>query len=164
MDLSDYSTAIFKVINSDEELLRLLHYKPENKLDNPLDISKPNILDLPIEEKWEIIDDCIVNAPKFTEIQDEAKSFLMYYCGYGRRNSKNYLFSDQEFHFDVITPDTFQTMDRRNEKICDRINKIIFGKNIVGMGKMLPKDRMPINTPKGYNGYRLVYEFVSENY
>lgn len=164
MELKKYSSEIFKVLNSDETLLRLLHYKPTSKTDNPLDPSKPNILDKPINERWAIIDDCIVNAPKFNDLETSSKSRLFYYAGYGRTTNNNYLYTNQIYCFEVFTHYDFQMMDRRNEKICDRLNEILFNNNITGMGKFLFKDRHPINAPKDYLGYRLNYEFASQNY
>lgn len=164
MELEKYSREIFKALNSDETLLRLLHYKPISKLDNPLDPTKPNILEKQADEKWTIIDDCIVNAPKISDLEATSKSRLFYYAGYGRGSNNNYLFSNQEFCFEVFTHYDFQMMDRRNEKICDRLNEILFGKNLAGLGKFLFRERHPVKAPKDYLGYKLVYEFTSENY
>ncbi len=163
MELEKYSKEIFNVLNTDETLLRLLHYLPKSKTDNPLDVNKPDITKMDMVAKWEIIDNNIMEAPKTSDLVKNQVCRLFYYPGHGDAANSNYLFTHQEFHFDVFVHAEIQKNDRRNHKICDRVNEIIFGKYITGMGKMLSVRRHPINAPMDYLAYRLVYKFVSDN-
>lgn len=162
MNLRDYTYKIQNVL-VDEELLRLLYYTPKNILDNPLDEIKPNILTKPDKEKWEIINDCIVSALKTDDFKTDPKSRLIFYPanGYG---GNNYLFSNQQYHFDIFTHFTIENADKRLEWICDRINDLLFDKLIAGIGKVKFIQRHPVNAPSDYVAYRLVYEFCQENY
>lgn len=164
MNIEEYSLRVEEILR-DEELLRLLYYKPKNKLDNPLDSAKPNILDKPVDELWEIIDYHLVPAIRLDDLQKESVCRIFYYAGYGRSAKKNYLFSNQEYIFDVIVHNDIQITDKRLEKICDRLNDLLFNKRIGGVGKTLFKVRQPINgVPSNYMGFKLVYEFVNESY
>jgi hypothetical protein len=164
-EFKKYTSDISNLFYNDETILRLLHYKPENRLDDPLDENKPNILDMVDEDKkWELIDDCIMTAPKTSDLEKKPKCRLFVYPGVRRPTNDNFLFANQQFNFDVLTHADFQNMDLRNEWICERVNELIFGKRIAGLGKVLFKGGQPINAPKDYQGYRLVYEFASENY
>lgn len=166
MNLEEYSIRIEEILR-DEELLRLLHYKPKNKLDDPLKVTsdKPNILEKPSKEMWEIIDYHLVPAIKLDDLQKEPISRIFYYAGYGKPTNTNYLFSNQEYVFDVVVHNDFQVMDKRLEKICDRLNALIFNARIGGVGKTLFKSRKPIvGVPNNYMGFKLVYEFCNENY
>lgn len=164
MELTKYTDDIYKVLISDETLLRLLHYKPTNRLDDPLSPSKPNILEKPIDELKKIIDDVIVSALKVSELDTEKKCRLLFYPGTGRSTNDNYLFSNQEYIFVAFVHLDYENIDRRNQMICDRVNQLISNKRITGMGKVLFKSRRPVNAPKDYIGYQLSYEFISENY
>ncbi len=148
----------------DEELLRLLYHFPVDIFDNPLDVNKPNILDMPDDEKFEIFNDKIMTAPKFDGFDKSPMSRLFYYAGDGRSTRNNYLFSKQEFNFDIFVHQEIENTDKRLEWICDRVNELVFNKSIVGLGKTLFIRRYPVKAPVNYVGYRLVYEFCHENY
>ncbi len=163
MKLKDFSIEIEKLLK-DEELLRLLHNKPKHRLDDPLDINKPNILAKPIDELWGLIDFHLVPAPKYDDLEQNQICRIFYYAGDGRSTNTNYLFSNQEYTFEVLVHYDFQIMDKRLEMICDRLNELIFDKRIGGIGKTLFKRRHPVNTPNNYLGFRLVYEFCNENF
>lgn len=165
MKLKEYSIEIEKILTNDETLLRLLHYKPTSRLDDPLDPSKPNILDKNSDEFWKFVDESIIPAVKIADLNKKQLCRIFYYAGNGRPTRNNYLFSNQEYHFDVLVHNDFQIMDKRLEMICDRINELVFNKRIKGIGKTLFKGRYPINyVPNDYMGFRLVYEFCKEEY
>jgi hypothetical protein len=152
-----------KLIN--EKLLRLLYYPPEDlgkSIPDPLSPSNPDILSLPADQKWAIIDDRILLTPK-TDDLDNPKCRLMFYPGRRYSTNTNYLFANQEIIFDILVHFSFER-DQRSMWICDTINEIIFNQRITGVGKVLYKQGGQINSPDGYVGYRLVYEFISENY
>ncbi|MED1863231.1 hypothetical protein P4V41_07165 [Fictibacillus nanhaiensis] len=159
-----YTLDISNRFYNDEIILRLLHYKPKNRLDDPLDPSKNDILSKDEDEKWDIIDAHIMTAPKISDLEKKAMCRLFIYPGVRRPTDKNFLFANQQFNFDVLTHSDFQNMDLRNEWICERVNELVFGQRIAGLGQVLFKGGQPINAPKDYQGYRLVYEFASENY
>lgn len=164
MNLREYTYKIENVL-MDEELLRLLTYNPKNVLDDPLDPNKPNILDKPDKEKWSIFNDKIMSALNLDGFDKSPLSRLFYYAGRGKSSKSNYLFSRQQFHFDVFTHQSIENIDKRLEWICDRVNELVFNKEIAGFGKTLFVDRYPIASPVvNYVGYRLVYEFCHENY
>ncbi len=155
---------IYKVLTTDETLLRLLYYPAINPLDSPLSPSKQNILEMPDEEKWAIILDRIMTTPKVDDlVDDKPKCRLLFYAG-DRNVTKNYLVADQEFVFDVICHLNFDEVDQRLTWICDTINDLLFNKRITGVGKVEFKSGRPIGAPNGYIGYRLRYLFGSENY
>lgn len=164
MNLRKYSMDIEKLLVEDETLLRLLIYKPSNYLDNPLDTTKPNILDMPVDDMWKLIKDRVVSAPKFDDLDaGEEKCRLLFYPSNGRPQNDNYLYSTQQYTFDIFVHFNYQNIDKRLEWICDRVNELVFDKRITGMGKVAFKDRGKLSAPNNYLGYRLVYEFGSGN-
>lgn len=162
MSLRKHSKDIEKILINDETLLRLLYYKPQNRLDDPLSLTKSNILDM--ANKWDIIDDRIVSAPKFEDLETgtEPKCRLLFYPAYGRSTNNNYLFSNQEYKFEIYVHFDYQ-IDKRLEWISDRINELMFNQRITGHGKVEFKDRRDVSAPKNYLGFRLIYEFLSGN-
>lgn len=152
----------------DEELLRLLCYAPENASDNPLSPSKPDILTIANQkDKWELINNHLMTAPNFYDLDKLPLSRLVFYAGNGKIAKDNHLFTNQLFHFDIYTHYTIENLDRRLEWISDRVNELLFLKKIGGIGKALFITRHPIistSLPTGYVGYRLVYEFCMESW
>lgn len=166
MNMKKYYDDIFKVLINDEELLRLLYYKPIDRLDNPLDGRKQNVLSKPVDEYWTIVDDRIVSAPKFNDIEkpdDIPKCRLFFYLGHGR-TGENHLFSRQEIVFEIYVHFDFESMDRRCALICDRLDKILNFQSITGFGKIYPVKRDPLVVLDNYIGFRLIYEIITENY
>ena len=162
MNLTNYSIEVEKIL-MDEQLLRLLYYTPKNRLDNPLDISKANILEMPEDKLWDIIDHHMIPAIKIDDLEKNPICRVFYYAGIGRPTNSNYLYGFQEYVFDVFVHNNFQIIDKRIELICDRINQLISNKRINGIGKTLFKKKSPIGSPDGYMGFRLIYEFCSES-
>ena len=154
-------SAIYKVVTSDEEMLRLLYYKPQNGLDDPLSPSKTNVLDMP--NSYEIIDEFIKFAPKVDDLTEKNICRLLFYPG-RRSPTRNQQTSSQEFVFDIFVHiDDFQMKDLRQEKIVDRLNKIMFGKRIMGLGKVESNGGNPIKSPANYIAYQIVYSVGSGN-
>lgn len=161
MTMKENIQDIYKTLTVDETLLRLLFYQPVNASDDPLDPTKENILDK--TDKWAIIMDRIVTAPKFDDLDDKIKCRLLLYHGHGRKSS-NHLFTRQEFCFEVFTHFNFDNVDQRLSWTCDRLDELMERKRITGFGNMMSKDRRPTSAPKNYIGYKLVYEFYNENF
>lgn len=154
-------SAIYKTVSSDDIMLRLLYYKPQNGLDDPLSPSKTNVLDLP--NSYEIIDDVIKFAPKVDDLTSKNICRLLFYPG-RRSPTKNHQTSSQEFVFDLLVHiDDFQLKDLRMEKIVDRLGEIMFGKRIMGLGKVESNGGNPLGAPPNYIGYQIVYTVGSGN-
>jgi hypothetical protein len=153
---------IYGVLISDETLLRLLYYLPEDANDSPLSPTKQNILSMPELEKWSIISDVIKTSAKTDDLTFTPKCRLFIYPG-RRGSTNNYLFADQRIIFDVLVHFDYEDVDLRLEWICDTVNELIFNQRITGMGKVLFEIGEKISAPEGYVGYRLIYSFSSEN-
>jgi hypothetical protein len=153
---------IFKVLTSDETLLRLLYYKPVNYFDDPLDAAKANILDKQPVDRWEIINDLIYATPKTDDLTSAAKCRLFFYPG-RRSSTSNYLFSTQEVIFDVLVHFDYENVDQRMSWVADRINDLLCNQRVTGFGKVEFKSGSPISSPTGYVGYRLIYGIGSDN-
>lgn len=153
---------IYNSIVSNEEILRLLIYNPINALDNPLDQSKPNILDIPVSERFEIIDKHVLRTPKASDITVSEKISRLCMFPAKRRPTRNYEVADQDMIFDVFVHHDIDHMDLRLSWLCDHINNFINDSRITGIGSIRFVDGSPIfNPPEGYTGYRLVYRFGS---
>lgn len=152
---------IYKVLINDETLLRLLYYKPSNMNDDPLSLDKPNILDKPDLDKWNIINDLIVPSVKVTDLDETEKCRVLIFPADRNSAKQNYYFSDQRIIVDVLTHVAFDSVDFRNSWICDRINDLLFNEHVTGIGKMNFIGGKAINAPNNYVGYRLMYEFYS---
>lgn len=165
MGLRKYTLDIVNLLSNDETLLRLLYYYPKNALDDPLDSNKQNILDMDIDTRTAIIDNRIVTAPKFDDLDNEDNPIcrLLVYPGIGRSYSNDYMVANQEYNFEVYVHFDYENADRRMEWICDRINELLFDNWITGMGKVYFKTRRPKPAPANYIGHQLIYEFGSVN-
>jgi hypothetical protein len=166
MRMRDNIQDIYKVFTSSETLLRLLWYLPENQSDNPLDPAKSNILTKGTLEKWTIINDRIKTVPKVDDLDLEPKCRLLFYAG-NRHKTGNYLMSDQDVVIDILVHYEFEDVDLRLEWICDVVNDLMFDNRITGIGKVSYGGGYSglyiQDTPQGYVGYRLVYNFGSGN-
>jgi len=161
MNMRSHFHAFYKVLTEDETLLRLLYYKPEHALDDPLSPDKANVLAMTGKQK--IIDDLIKTTSKTDDLTTKKKARLLVYLG-KRRSTKNYLFANQLVVFDVLVAMDWEDKDQRSSWICDRINELVFDKLITGLGEVLFIDGDQIGAPEGFVGYRLIYKISSENY
>lgn len=156
---------IVKTLRSDEDLLRLLRYKPKSIVDkrpDPLDESLPNILDMQPEKTWLIVNDTIMMTPKDDDLTDESKCRIFVYLGdrdpLPSRNS--YHAVSQEVSFDIFCHVDFENGDMRSNRIADRISDLFFNKNITGLGKMnYVNGRVISRVPSQYVAYKHCYEF-----
>jgi hypothetical protein len=162
MNMRDNIGAFYRLLTTDETLLRLLFYKPTNANDSPLLESKVNILTKPTLEKWQIINGLIFTTPKTDDLTTTPQCRLMLYPG-RRKGTSNYLVADQLIVIDVLVHFDFENVDLRMEWICDRVNELIFDKRVTGIGKVEFEDGSPIASPVGYVGFRMVYKIGSVN-
>lgn len=154
---------VFKLLSKDEELLRLLYYKPEHRDDDPLSVSKMNILEMPEEEKFEIIDDRIATTPKVEDLDSEKKCRVLIYLTRRRAETGNFWVSEQRFVVDVIVHHEFHEADLRLYWICDKINDLMFNQHVAGSGKLTFDDGDDIGVPNGYVGYRMIFSYIEQN-
>ncbi len=144
----------------DETLLRYLHYNDHT----PLSPTKTDVLSLP--DKRKVIDKHVIMTPKTSDLEEQSKiSRLCMYAGRRVSSSRNYMFANQDIVFDIYVHEDIDLIDLRLSKIRDYINDLYFNEKITGMGKTMFVSGIPItNVPSGYVGYRLIFEFPSENY
>ncbi|NBI28600.1 hypothetical protein [Chengkuizengella marina] len=160
MKMRENMKDLYRLFTTDETLLRLLYYKPTHGNDDPIDESKPNILDMDVSERWGIIEDRIKTTPTSENLDKEAKCRLLFYPG-RRSNTDNYYLANQEIYFDVLSHFNYDGRDMRLSWICDHINNLIFDKKITGIGNVLFESGQPIEAPESYIGYRLRYSIGS---
>lgn len=158
MNLRQNLIDIFNVIANDDQLLRLLYYPS-----NPLDSAKSEVKAL--TEYKEIRKTRILRTPKSDDLTEENICRICMYMG-NRYNGNNHKFASQDIHLDVFAHvDTFDINDARALWICDRVNELLSNQAVTGGWKMT-SEKFGIlgNSPKGYIGYRLVYQFESEKF
>lgn len=146
---------IFKYVAFDEPLNRMLYHKIK-----PLDISNPDVTSM--KDFPKIQDERIIRSPKTSGLTDNPICRICMYIG-ARTNQYNMKMANQDIVFDVYAHiDEFDSKDARSLMICDRINEIIQGKHITGVGKMESYKMFIIgNAPSGYIGYKMVFSFGS---
>ena len=160
MRMKENRVDIYKVLTTDETLLRLLYYKPENENDDPLDSTKDDILDMDEEDKWTIIEDRIKKTPKVDDLDKEPKCRLLFYMG-RRSKTNNYLYAGQIVVFDVLVHFDFEEVGMRESAICDRVNDLMSNSRVTGIGKVNFEGGDQISAPEAYTGYRLMYSIGS---
>lgn len=158
MDMRKNLVDVYNTLNKDETLLRLLHYKPTNFLDDPLDKKKQDILKLPSEEKWNVIRNVLIPGMKVDDLETSQKCRVMLFMG-DRDGMHNDEYSSQSVTIDILIGTTIDNIDFRLAWVCDRINKLLHKNNITGLSKLRFKNGRPFNAPHGYVGYRLLYKF-----
>jgi hypothetical protein len=153
---------IYKLFLYDEELLRLLHYKPEDMVSGrpePIDDSLTNINDLPLDEQWTIRDECIKLVPKSDDLVEKEICRIYLYAG-RRRPTRNYHVASQEVVVDILCHEDYE-VDQRSAWIGDRINELLIQEHVTGLGEIDYVDGNQISCPSGYVAYQHVYKFGS---
>ena len=169
MNIKTLMENIYLTFTTDERLLRYLYYVPENQLDKPQDYRKQNILDMPPNEKYDIIRNTVYFMDKKFRL-DPKKSFsrINFYLGNRSPDRKysggakmlinNPLVSRQEIIIDIYSNMEIHQTDMRMFSIYERIVGLLNDKN-VGMFTDLKFDyslNIP-KTPEGFVGLRLIY-------
>ena len=151
---------IIKYLKSDEELLRLLYYPPENGNDvlDPLDASLPNIMDKDIEEKSEIVNKRIMKSAKYKDLENDSICRLYLYAG-NRRPTSNYSSANQELVIDILCHSDFENGDLRSLRISDRLNQLFCQERLVGIGQMDFVGARQVNAPYEYTGYQVIFTY-----
>lgn len=173
MQLKQAMERLYMILTTDEVLLRLLCYIPENASDDPLDKKKPNIMDMSLDKRYEIIEKVILPSDKKFELDTAPKMCrLCFYTGSRQPQKyvqeftgvqhKNAFVSTQRYNFDVYVHVDIDVTDFRLTAICDRVNELLLLKNNTDIGKfVLDFSSLIENTPKGMLGYKLVYSTSS---
>lgn len=162
MGLYDDFLNIINYMKSDEELNRELYYPPEDLgkgILDPLDNGLPNIMDMDLEERSEILNKRIVKSAKYKDLENEKICRLYVYAGYGRSGNNNYLFANQELVIDILCHSDFENGDLRTLRISDRLNELFCQQNLLGIGQMDFVERRPIQAPYEYVGYQVVFKY-----
>ena len=158
---------ILQVLWYDEELLRLLHYEPENIKTNSLDPLSPslkNILDMPEIEQWNIRENAIMLTPKEDNIIGDRKCIIFVYLGDRSPHKGSFVIAAQNVVFDVFCHSDFENGDMRTTRIGDRLNKLFTLENITGISKMdFIRGRVISRVPSQYVGYQFIYNFINLN-
>lgn len=154
--------SIYKILRSDEELMRLLVYPPENPdkdILHPMDRLLPNIVDEESEAYWELVDKHIMMAQKSSDIEPDALVRLYLYPGRRRAIYNNYVIAKQEVVIDVLMHDSYAN-DMRLQWISDRIYELLSLEYVNGsIGKLDFAQGNNWVAPIGYVKYQLVYVF-----
>lgn len=154
---------IYRILIQDETLMRLLYYYPLDATHpEPLDVKNPNIVDPESEEYWNIVDDRVLLAEKFSDIIN--KDICRIYITQGRRRPVfgNYLLATQEIIISIYTHENYEK-DMRSAWIADRINELIALADIDGMlgDKLEYVAGNPRVAPVHYKRYDTVYEYTT---
>lgn len=158
MRMRQHLMDLYAVFFNNQPLLKLLNYPSNDYFDDPL--SKPNITDQNIKKdlikRSIVVDDLTI---------ERNKGRLLIYPDVRINTRSNYQFSNQIVNIDILVPIKMDEVDFRVAWICDHVNSLLFNERITGIGKILFRGGNPIKVGKdGYVGYRLAYEFVSENF
>lgn len=161
--LSKNMVDFFKIVSNDETLMRLLYYKSQNALDDPLSPSKSNLLNTNIYRS-DIMPLRLKRAPKINDLLPNNTPIcrLCVYMGAASKTMNHRIFK-QRIVIDVFVHiDEYEVKDGRSLKIIDRLDELMLNKRITGFGDIESAAFSPIaNAPDGYIGYQNVYSFGS---
>ncbi|MEM4995015.1 hypothetical protein WKH56_20835 [Priestia sp. SB1] len=157
MRTTEYLVKFFNTLAQDETLKRLLIYKPEHSLDDPLDKTKADI-----GMDWDKIDRVILKSPKTDGMDKKPICRVCMYLGF-RTKSPNFRVDTQDIVFDIYSHiEGFDEVDFRLSQIIDRLSELLQDKKVAGVNKSTLRTSIYIaNPPSGYVGYRMVYKFGS---
>lgn len=150
---------------NDEDLLRLLVYKPmgydtinKKMIPDPLDKALPDLVN-DSEEYWNLVSDRIRKGEKRTDIENEIKCFL--YISEGRRRPvfDNHTLATQEVIFNYYIHESFEN-DWRISRLTGRVSHLLTHKiELAGLGKFEYAGGDSYDAPKGYRNYTERYVF-----
>ena len=153
--------AVYQILINDEEVLRLLWYKPKRiSGKDPLDPSLPNILELDEEAYWDIVDERIMLQPKVSDIVDNPICRLYITSGRRRSLSNNYYIAKQQIIINTYVHEEYLG-DMRSESIADRLAQLLALENLSGaIGKLNHVKSDPYEAPTQYQRFQHVYEYT----
>lgn len=149
---------VYKSFSTDEELLRLLYYKPESMSDNPLSPTKDDVLDM--NEKWDIIEDRIRFSPTADGLlDDDPICRILFYQSPRNALKGNYASSIQSFNIDVFVHREFNDVDMRLAWITDHIGTKMSNYYFQNIGTVRFVYGDNLGAPEGYFGYTTTFEY-----
>ncbi|MGG0667661.1 hypothetical protein ABE073_03940 [Lederbergia citrisecunda] len=148
------------ILRSDDELMRLLAYLPENLYTGENIVNKDSngeVIDS--DEYWEIVDDHIFMGEMNTKIEEVQVCRLFIYPGRRRPVHRSYILAKQEIYIDIVVPEAYSE-DLRMEWIIDRINELLALEHVEGsIGKMDFAQGNGWVTSIGHEKYQLSFVF-----
>jgi hypothetical protein len=163
MQLKQNIEDIYKVLTNDETLLRLLINQPTSPTDDPLDPTKPNILDMSATDRQALLDDRIYFTKSVDDLTTKEICRIIFYPGNRRTDPSNFQTSSQEFVFDVLAHMSYNNVDVRCQWICDRIEELLFDNKVTGTKSVRKVTGRDLMLAPNYASYELVFEFGSVN-
>lgn len=152
---------IYTKLRKDDELMRILHYPPENsELDqlDPLDVEL-SVTGLDVDDYWKVVNHTIRTASKSSNIEEDAMCRIYIYPGRRRPKHESYLLASQEVVIDVLVHDKYSS-DMRLEWITDKISELLSLKYVDGIyGKLDYVQGNSRNAPTGYSLYENIFEY-----
>ncbi|MCA1027320.1 hypothetical protein LCM23_14560 [Cytobacillus kochii] len=154
---------IMKSLWANEELLRLLHYKPKSLRDktlDPLDDSLPNITEIDLD--WSIRENVIMPTPKSDDLNEEPLCRLCVYLGDREPMGgvKSFHAVTQDLHIDILCHFEYENGDFRSNRIADKVSQMFNFSSITGLGKMdYAGGNIISGVPNQYVGYKHVFRF-----
>jgi len=155
---------IYKYLREDEQLLRLLHYPPEdlsNDIPDPLSPSLENILDKDIEELADIRNEHIMKSIKDDDLVTKKICRLYLYPGRRSPKNNNYLLANQEIVIDLFVHIDIENGDFRVSRINDRLNELFVLNHVAGASSTDYVEGTPRSAPQNYTGYESVFTFMT---
>lgn len=157
----DIYTSISDILIRDEQLMRLLVYKPEDEnseryIPDPLDPSLENIVNLEDDRYWEYAEDRVVLGEKTSDLIEKDICRIYIYEGRRRPVFNSFIVANQEICIDVFVHESYDK-DMRISRISDRVNELIALEKVAGIGKVDYKAGNPREAPTHYRRYLHLY-------
>ena len=152
--------SIYQILTEDEDLLRLLYYKPKSETGiDPFSSTLLNVKDM--TDYWEIVNDRIVLAEKVSDLVE--KPICRIYISAGRRRGKfeSYVLATQEIVTTIYVHEDYEK-DMRIARISDRLSKLLVLEHHNGMiGKLEYAGGNPRVAPIQYSKYEHIFEYTA---
>lgn len=147
--------SIFKTLASDQLLCKYLYYPSKDMDDDPS--VKP---DLTNEQRFEVIK-ITERVTELEEPNELKRGRINFGLGFRPRSYSNQTASRQTFLVYIFMPrDGFDSVDFRTAACIDRIDQLLSDKAFEGtFGRIVKEDSNPFESPRGYEGYLLRYQF-----
>lgn len=159
MNLRQHLIDLYKFLSNKDELIRLLHYIPSDYSDNPLDVTKSDIVGA--DNQYDILSQVLIPSDKTVDLTTSVINRICMYPGTRKPQYNNYFSSNQDFIFDIYVHYSVDEIDQRLTWICDTLNDLLFNQKITGAGKIHFVAGFPItNAPTNWIGYKMVYKFI----
>lgn len=152
---------IYQLLINDEELLRLLWYKPiQLEGIDPLDTALLNVKDM--ADYWDIVNNRIMLAEKENDLINDPICRLYISAGRRRPVFNNYLLATQEIVISMYIHEDYE-LDGRSNAISDRVSELIALEYVEGamnqrMEFVAGNARV---APIQYRRYDLIFEYTA---